>query len=114
MKQRKFIPLFVYLLVLALVFSLVTGAFSGLNKGPAYSVVVSLFEQEQVRSFTVSGGKIYLELYNPYKGDTEITAEMADSESLRREMRDLIQKQSADTFLRATILRRRSAFLSMI
>ena len=95
MKKRNFLPIIVYIVALAVIFSLVSGVFSGMNKGITYSEVVSLFEQEQVRSFTVSGDRISLQLRNPYKGETKLTAQMADSESFRREMWELIQSQSA-------------------
>ena len=66
-----------------------------MNKGPAYSEVVRLFEMEQVRSFEVADDTITLQLYNPYNGETELVAQMADAESFRREMWDLIQAQQA-------------------
>ena len=99
MKKRRINPIFIYLLVLTLIFSLVTGLFSRMNRGPAYSEVVNLFRNEQVKSFVVSDGEIYLDLYTPYNGKLSITADMADSEAFHREMWDLIQQQSADGIL---------------
>ncbi len=93
MKQRKVIPVFTYILILALIFTLVSGLISGLKNGLAYSEVVKLFEAEQVKSFSVSGDTITLTLYNPYKGETELSAPMADSEAFRRELGDLIKAQ---------------------
>ena len=95
MKQRKAIPVFTYLIILAVIFTLVSGLISNLNQGPAYSDVVHLFEKEQVKSFTVSGDTIILNLHNPYKGETEVSAKMADADAFRREMWDLIQSQQA-------------------
>ena len=99
MKQRKAIPVFTYIIILAVILTFVSGMISGLNKGPAYSDVVKLFEAEQVKSFTVSGDTIVLQLYNPYKGETKLTAKMADVEAFRREMWDLIQQQQASGIL---------------
>ena len=99
MKKRRINPIFIYLLVLTLIFSLVTGLFSRMNRGPAYSEVVNLFRNEQVKSFVVSDGEIYLDLYTPYNGKLSITADMADSEAFHWEMWDLIQQQSADGIL---------------
>ena len=93
MKKRKISPLILYILILGVVFYLVAGAFSGLNRGPAYSEVVRLFEEEEVRAFTVSDGKIYLELYHPYQGKTEITANLANVEAFQQEMGELIRQQ---------------------
>ena len=95
MKQRKAIPVFTYLIILAVIFTLVSGLISNLNQGPAYSDVVHLLEKEQVKSFTVSGDTITLNLHNPYKGETEVSAKMADADAFRREMWDLIQSQQA-------------------
>ncbi|MBO7184295.1 MAG: ATP-dependent zinc metalloprotease FtsH [Oscillospiraceae bacterium] len=88
-------PVFTYLIILAVIFTLVSGLISNLNQGPAYSDVVHLFEKEQVKSFTVSGDTIILNLHNPYKGETEVSAKMADADAFRREMWDLIQSQQA-------------------
>ena len=95
MKQRRSFPLILYIVVLALVFSLVTGIIGRMNQGPAYSEVVKLFEQEQVKRFAVEDDTITLWLYNPYQGETELTANIADSDAFRREMWDLIQRQQA-------------------
>ena len=95
MKQRKAIPVFTYVIILALIFTFVSGILTNMNKGPAYSEVVRLFEMEQVKSFTVADDTITLQLYNPYNGETELVAQMADAESFRREMWDLIQAQQA-------------------
>ena len=95
MKKRRAIPVFIYILILALIFTLVTGLVDRMDGGLSYSDVVQLFEEEQVRSFYVSGDTITLSLYNPYKGETELRAKMADSDAFRREMWDLIQAQHA-------------------
>ncbi len=99
MKKRNSFMLLLYVGILVLIFSLVLGLFGNLNGGTPYSQVVELFRNEQVKSFQVSGGTIYLELHAPYKGKTEIEASMADSDAFRREMWDLIQAQSASGVL---------------
>ncbi len=93
MKQRRVFPVFFYLLVLGVICSLVIGFFANLNKGPAYSEVVGLFDKEQVKSFTVSDGKIYLKLHGTYEGESELTATLADADAFRREMWDVIEDQ---------------------
>lgn len=96
MKQRKIFPVIVYVVLLVLAFSLLTSWFSNMNSGIAYSEVVRLFEQKQVKSFTVSGDTIRLELYNPYDGDRTLTADIGSGDAFRREMWDTIQQQYAD------------------
>ena len=95
MKNRKPIPVFFYVVLLATILSLVAGVLSRMNQGPAYSEVVKLFEAEQVKSFSVADDIITLQLYNPYQGETELTASLSNSDAFRREMWDLIQAQHA-------------------
>ncbi len=99
MKRRNSFMLLLYVAILVLIFSLALGIFGNLNDGLTYSQVVDLMKKEQVKSFQVSNGSIYLQLYEPYKGKTELTANMADSDAFRREMWDLIQSQSASGVL---------------
>ncbi len=99
MKKRTSISVILYIAVLVLIFSFVIGAFGELNKGLSYSQVVQLFEQEQVKSFQVSGSTIYLELHTPYQGKTELQGAVGSSDAFRRELWDRIQAQSASGVL---------------
>ena len=60
MKNRKTIPLILYLVILAVVFTSISGIFSQTANTIPYSQVVSLFRQEQVQSFTVRGDTLTL------------------------------------------------------
>ena len=94
MKNRKqHIPLIVYILALALFLSWGMGIFRGADAGLSYSDIVTLFEKEQVRSFVVSENMIRLELYEPLDGKTDIREHLADPESFRAEMMDLLRDQ---------------------
>ena len=93
MKFRRFIPLITYLLVLFLVFNWAGGIFGRGVSNLSYSQVVELFRQEQVKKFVVSEQTITMELHNPYNGDTKIAANLADPESFRAELGDLLQQQ---------------------
>ena len=93
MKFRRFIPLLAYLLVLFLVFNWAGGLFGGGTGDLSYSQVVELFRQEQVKKFVVTEQTITLELHNPYNGETRIAANMADPESFRAEMAELLAQQ---------------------
>ncbi len=99
MKKSKSISIILYIVILALMFALILNVFQDFNKGPVYSEVVKLFKNEQVKNFAVSGDKIYLELHEPYNGQTKLEAVMPDADAFRREMWDLIQQQSADGVL---------------
>ena len=99
MKNNKPTSLILYLLILCMAVSLLWAWFGTGDEGLAYSQIVTLMKEEQVRSFTVQGQTILLELRAPYKGETEIVASLADAESFRREMWDLIQAQSESGIL---------------
>ena len=94
MKNRRIIPYLIYILAMALIFSWAFGLFGRGNKDMPYSRIVSLFRQEQVKSFTVSENTIVLTLHNPLDGKTEVTAALADPESFRLEMADLLREQT--------------------
>ncbi len=93
--RSRLIPILIYVAVLVLLFSWVTGAFSG-SVGPlTYSQVVELFQAQQVKSFTVRNDTITLNLHEPYGGETKITTGLADPESFRLEMGQLLRQQLA-------------------
>ena len=99
MKKRNVIPIILYLAVLAFVFSWLGGGF-GLNKdGLSYSQILELFQQEQVKSFTVADQVIYLDLHSAYNGKTSLKCNMADEEAFRRDVQDLLKEQSASGVL---------------
>ncbi len=93
MKKPKLISVILYLGILALLFSWVFGLFGGGTDNLAYSQIVDLFQQEQVKSFVVSEDTVTLYLHNPYQGKTQLVCRMADSESFRRELSALWQQQ---------------------
>ena len=93
MKNRRFIPLIVYLILLVVVFSWANDLFSeSMNQLP-YSTVVELFRQEKVKSFEVEDGVITMELYSPINGESTVSTSLADPESFRAEMGDLLLEQ---------------------
>ena len=96
MKNRKQqIPLLIYLVALILLLSWAMGTISGRTDDLSYSDIVSLFENEQVKSFVVSQNVIELVLHNPIDGETELTEHLADPESFRLEMMDLLRDQQS-------------------
>ena len=101
MKNRRIFSLLLYVAALILLFSWALGVFGDGTDGLTYSQVVSLFEGEQVRSFVVEDNIIQMHLHTPIDGKSVFTATIADSESFRREMWDLIQTQTADGILQS-------------
>ena len=93
MKQRRPLPLIIYLVVLALAFSWVTNLFSPNGNTVPYSDVLHLFRTEQVKSFLVEGDRLEMELYTPYKESTTVSTTLADPDGFRADMDALFQDQ---------------------
>jgi len=94
LKNRRFIPLIVYLVILAAVFSWAGDLFgNSLNQIP-YSQVVELFRKEQVRSFEVRDNVITMELHAPLSGETTVSAYLASPEGFQQEMGELLAAQT--------------------
>lgn len=94
MKKRKLISLVIYVAVLILAFSWMLGLFGPHDDGLVYSQVISLFQQEQVRSFVVEDNYIRMTLHEPYQGKSGVVAKLADPEGFRLEMSQLLKEQS--------------------
>ena len=99
MKNRKIPFMIIYAVILLLLFSWMLGIFNTDSGTLTYSQVVALFQQEQVRSFTVQEDTIYLQLHTPVNGKETLTGTIADADSFRREMWDTIQAQTASGVL---------------
>ena len=99
MKKQSFLGVIIYLVILVVLCGWLLGFFGSGSGDLTYSQVVELFQQEQVKSFTVQDERIYLSLHNSYKGKTELVANLADAERFRAEMWDLIQTQKAANIL---------------
>ena len=94
MKNRRAIPLIIYLIILAVAFTWMSGIFSSDRNAIPYSQVVSMFEKEQVRSFLVQGDRLTLYLNTPYDGETAVVTNLADPEGFRNEMTELFRQQT--------------------
>ena len=94
MKSGKKVSIIVYIIILALGFSLILNIFGNGTDALTYSQVVELFQNEQVQKFVVKEDKIYLELSKPYLDKTEFAAPLADADRFRQEMWEVIQNQS--------------------
>ena len=94
MKNHRFIPTIVYLLLLMMVFSWVSDLLGDSMDQLAYSSVVDLFLQEQVKAFEVDPeGILSMELYTPINGETVLSTALADPESFRTELSALFVQQ---------------------
>ena len=99
MKNRKLLVIILYIAVLALVFGSMLGLFAPNKAEVPYSKIVSMFREEQVRSFVAEGEYITLKLYEPLNGNTELTVYLGNPDAFRQEMGALLQQQLSDGIL---------------
>ena len=93
MKKRSIITLILYLAVLALLFSWVTGIFGNVTDNLTYSQILELFEEEQVKAFAVEGSQIHLLLHNPYNDKLQLLCNLADVNLFHQDTGALLQSQ---------------------
>ena len=60
---------------------------------------MELFEQKQIKSFTVKDQQIYFTTHQPINGENEFIATLSSAESFRSEMWDTIQAQRQEGIL---------------
>ena len=99
MKKRSIITLVLYLAILALLFSWVIGIFGDVTDDLTYSQILELFEEEQVKAFTVEGAYIHLTLHNPYNGRTQLVCDLADINLFHQDTSALLQSQAESGIL---------------
>ena len=99
MKKRKNVPVLVYLLILFVLMYGVMQAVTLSSRAVTYSDIVELFEAEQVKSFILRGDDIRLQLHEPWEGETELQTSIADPESFRAEMGQLLREQKEQGIL---------------
>ena len=93
MKNRKIIPLLVYLLVLFLIMSWLTDGFGLGQTDLSHTQLLALFEQQEVRSFVIQGNLIELELHGTYDGKKELLSNLGDPDYFLAQVGPLLQEQ---------------------
>ena len=93
MKNRRISPILIYIIGMFLIMSWVSGFFGNGTDDLAYSEVVDLFRNEQVKSFEVQDDIIALELHSPYAGKTSLTASLGDTDQFHDDYNDLFEAQ---------------------
>lgn len=93
MKKRNIVSVIVYVAIIALALFWLLNLFGFGDQSLTDSEVEMLFRTEQVRSFEIADGTIYLTLHDKYDGKTQVTGSMTDVGSFRREMGETIRLQ---------------------
>ena len=83
----------VYLAAMLLVFNVMSNF--GMNKeNLAYSEILEMFREEQVKRFVVQDNIIEMELHKTYNGETVIHCNMADAAAFRADIAPLLEEQT--------------------
>ena len=93
MKNRRILPLVIYLVILCVAFSWLSGIFTQTGNAIPYSKVLTLFREEQVKSFIVQGNRLTLELNSPYNGETTVSTTLSDPDGFRSDMEVVFESQ---------------------
>ena len=78
MRNRKLMPVLVYIVLLVLLYSWITGGFGLGETKLSHTEITELFAAEQVKSFVIQGNKIELTLHTPYEGESTILCSLGD------------------------------------
>ena len=116
MKKRNLFPFLFYMAILGALLWMLISIFSGSGNEIAYSEVIKLLQNEQVKSFVVEDGQIKMELHEAYKDKTSLKTGIADPELFRQEVWELIQSQHAAGILERYdfVEERKPTFFDMI
>ena len=93
MKKRNFLGVFVYIAIIALALFWLWNLLGFGDQGLTDSQVEALFRKEQVKSFEIENGTIYLTLHETFDGKAQVTGSMTDVESFRSELGETIRAQ---------------------
>ncbi|MBQ6719008.1 MAG: ATP-dependent zinc metalloprotease FtsH [Oscillospiraceae bacterium] len=78
-----------------LIMSWISGLFGDNTDKLAYSEVMALFRNGQVKSFEVQDDLIAMELHTPYNGKTSLTTSIGDADQFRDEISEMVAAQDA-------------------
>ena len=101
MKNRRITTIIIYVLILVVTFSWMLGLFGGRIAEIPYSQMMTLFRQNQVKSFVVQGNVITMELHTPLEGNAEVSAVLAYPENFQQDMQAVFDLQSASGVLQS-------------
>ena len=93
MKNRKMMPVLVYIVLLVLLYSWLSGGFGMGETKLSHTQITELFAAEQVKSFVIQGNKIELTLHTPYEGESTILCSMGDPDFFLEQNAELLAAQ---------------------
>ena len=91
-KRPSFLP---YLLILLLLFVAYGHFFKPAEAEPSYAEIRALFEQEKVKSFTISDTTLTLTLREEVSGKTTVKKDLYDFDLFYEDLGELVERQAA-------------------
>ena len=86
-------PVLVYIVLLVLLYSWLSGGFGMGETKLSHTQITELFAAEQVKSFVIQGNKIELTLHTPYEGESTILCSMGDPDFFLEQNAELLAAQ---------------------
>ncbi len=100
MRRNKTAGIIIYAALLLVAISLLSWWVKSMNaQGLSYSKVVTLFEEEKVRAFSVKDNTLHLYLWEPLDGSTEQVSYLYSTDAFREDLGGLFREQSASGVL---------------
>ena len=93
MRNRKLIPVLVYIVLLVLLYSWLSGGFGMGESKLSHTEITELFAAEQVKSFVIQGNRIELTLHTPYEGESTILCSLGDPDFFLAQNEQLLNDQ---------------------
>ena len=93
MKNRKMMPVLVYIVLMVLLYSWLSGGFGMGETKLSHTQITELFAAEQVKSFVIQGNKIELTLHTPYEGEDTILCSLGDPDFFLEQNEALLAAQ---------------------
>ena len=86
-------PVLVYIVLLVLLYSWLSGGFGMGETKLSHTQITELFAAEQVKSFVIQGNKIELTLHTPYEGESTILCSLGDPDFFLEQNAELLAAQ---------------------
>ena len=93
MRNRKLMPVLVYIVLLVLLYSWITGGFGMGETKLSHTEITELFTAEQVKSFVIQGNRIELTLHTPHEGESTILCGLGDPDFFLKQNEALLAAQ---------------------
>ncbi len=96
MRRSKPFALILYILILVVTLSWMLGLFDKPQDDLSLSQALQFLEEGKVKQFVLEEDVLYLELYSPYSGKTELVTTLGDPEEFKEQAREIMLTQGEE------------------